>query len=291
MAVSLASCSDDQLPKKPVKLAFFDIDGTLLDIEGEYSQALIEEITRIKELGVKTAIASGRPAFATRFLMKDLGLDDMGVFCTGAHIFDPKRQRTLKAFPLPDSDSRALLTIIRQHNIYYELYTDNNFYIERDNACEIREIHSRHLRCEPIIVSFDQVIGQQPVYKLLLGAERSKDQAVLQSLEQQFPQLTFAYASLPAYPQWLFASIIHGSACKRYAFNELLKYYQLTTDEVIAFGDSQSDMMFLSMAGIGVAMGNATDRVKSSADFITQPVWDEGVPYALSRLVRFEVSY
>lgn len=289
MTTLLASCDDKNLPKKPVKLAFFDIDGTILNVEGEYSQTLVAQIKRIKALGVKTAIASGRPAFAVRFLMKDLCLDDVGVFCTGAHIFDPKRQQTIQAFPLPVEECRALLQAVREYDIYYELYTADSFYIERDNASNIREIHSAHLRCKPIMDTFDRIIEQQTIYKLLLGAEQTKDGESLQVLERQFPHLTFAYASLPAYPQWLFASIIHSSACKHYAFNALLDYHGVTAEEVIAFGDSQSDMAFLNMAGIGVAMGNAVDKVKNSADFVTLPVWEEGVPYALSRLVSFEV--
>ena len=40
----------------------------------------------------------------------------------------------------------------------------------------------------------------------------------------------------------------------------------------------------LRHAGIGVAMGNATDEVKQNADYVTAPIDDDGILYALRQL-------
>ena len=49
----------------------------------------------------------------------------------------------------------------------------------------------------------------------------------------------------------------------------------------MAFGDGGNDIPIIRQAGIGVAMGNATDNVKAVADYVTTAVDDEGVKNAL----------
>ncbi len=45
----------------------------------------------------------------------------------------------------------------------------------------------------------------------------------------------------------------------------------------LAFGDGGNDVSMLRAAGIGIAMGGASDLVKSSADYITDDVDDDGI--------------
>ena len=49
----------------------------------------------------------------------------------------------------------------------------------------------------------------------------------------------------------------------------------------MAFGDGGNDMSMLSAAGVGVAMGNALDKVKAEADYVTTNVDDDGIRNAL----------
>ena len=49
----------------------------------------------------------------------------------------------------------------------------------------------------------------------------------------------------------------------------LVKEYQLSPDQIIAFGDEHNDAEMLSYAGRGVAMKNAVDDIKQIADDVT----------------------
>ena len=51
----------------------------------------------------------------------------------------------------------------------------------------------------------------------------------------------------------------------------------------MAFGDGGNDIPIIEYAGIGVAMGNATDDVKAAADYVTDTVDEDGVVTALQR--------
>ena len=52
-------------------------------------------------------------------------------------------------------------------------------------------------------------------------------------------------------------------------------------EATMAFGDGGNDIPMLEYAGIGVAMGNASEEVQRHADFVTSGVDDEGIVHAL----------
>ena len=54
---------------------------------------------------------------------------------------------------------------------------------------------------------------------------------------------------------------------------------------MIAFGDAENDIEMLQMAGIGVAMGNASPVVKEAADFVTASNEEDGVARAVERFI------
>ncbi|MBQ7372300.1 MAG: HAD hydrolase family protein [Blautia sp.] len=56
-------------------------------------------------------------------------------------------------------------------------------------------------------------------------------------------------------------------------------------EETMAVGDTENDLDILRTAGLGVAMGNAQESVKQTADFITRTNEESGVAYALRRMV------
>lgn len=66
-------------------------------------------------------------------------------------------------------------------------------------------------------------------------------------------------------------------ATKGNGLRSLCRYLGIGMDHVMAFGDSYNDMNMLQEAGIGVAMGNASDEIKAAADVITLSNDEDGV--------------
>ena len=61
----------------------------------------------------------------------------------------------------------------------------------------------------------------------------------------------------------------------------MIRAHGIDLAETMAFGDGQNDIEMLRHAGIGVAMGNAADEVKRSADYVTTGVDRAGIAKAL----------
>ena len=68
------------------------------------------------------------------------------------------------------------------------------------------------------------------------------------------------------------------------ALNLLLKKLRLHARNIIAFGDSENDLEMISHAGIGVAMGNASETLKKAANYIAPCSWEDGIARTLYTL-------
>ena len=55
--------------------------------------------------------------------------------------------------------------------------------------------------------------------------------------------------------------------------------------EVVAIGDGHNDIGMIQFAGLGVAMGNAHEEVKSEADYVTGSNAEDGVAAVIEDLV------
>ena len=53
----------------------------------------------------------------------------------------------------------------------------------------------------------------------------------------------------------------------------------------MAMGDSENDLSMINAAGIGVAMGNASDDVKAVANYITSSNNEDGVAKAIKNFI------
>ena len=79
----------------------------------------------------------------------------------------------------------------------------------------------------------------------------------------------------------IFADINLSGIDKGTAIQEYAAYRGVDLSEVIAFGDGENDLPMLQKAGIGVAMGTASERIRSQADYVTVTVDADGIANAL----------
>ena len=64
---------------------------------------------------------------------------------------------------------------------------------------------------------------------------------------------------------------------KGLALKKIAEYHGIPLADTIVFGDSDNDRKMIEAAGIGVAMGNATDALKAIADDVTSSLEDDGI--------------
>ncbi len=265
-----------------IRLVYFDIDGTLLNSKAELPDSAIAQIQRIQRLGIKTAVASGRPIFAAQPLIDQLSLNSAGLFYTGAVLYHPAKKNTLRSQALASDDVRGIIAIARREQLHCELYTIDNYYIE--HATAYTDFHSHYLKREPIVQDFTDALIAQGIYKIQLVVHENEEIAKLNAVQAAFPELVYATGHGADRPEIIFSSVVSAAADKLQAFEYLLDYHGLVAEQVMSLGDAGSDQVFLQQAGLGIAMGNATDAVKQYANYITEHVDNDGLAAALGLL-------
>ena len=78
---------------------------------------------------------------------------------------------------------------------------------------------------------------------------------------------------------------MNASVSKSDAVRRVVEREGADLSAVIAFGDDTNDIEMIRDTGIGVAMANAVDSVKSAADHITASNDEDGVALAIEELL------
>ncbi|MFZ1076228.1 MAG: phosphoglycolate phosphatase [Nitrosotalea sp.] len=71
---------------------------------------------------------------------------------------------------------------------------------------------------------------------------------------------------------------------KANGFLEVMKMFSATKQDIIAIGDSETDVPLFGLADVSVALGNATDDVKSHATITVQGHAGDGIIEALEKI-------
>ena len=86
----------------------------------------------------------------------------------------------------------------------------------------------------------------------------------------------------------LFADVVAGNVSKSAGIDAMIDHYGIGLSETMAFGDGGNDILMLDHVAIGIAMGNAGDKVKEHADYITDDADKDGILHALQHFGLLE---
>lgn len=268
------------------RLIALDLDGTLLDSQLQIRPRTIEALKRAREQGVQAMIVTGRHHSAAYAYWHQLGLDLPTICCNGAYIYDFKTGKALAGDPFPSAEARTFLKLARAHPAHLMIYTETAMVYEQgdvplpegmgDWAARLPENLRPRLAS---VTSFNDLIDSQAViWKFLAVPDNDK---VMESLLNTANAQGFYCVRSGG--NRIDISRAGNSKGKRLA--EFIEQRGISPDQVIAFGDQDNDREMLQLAGLGVAMGNAHQDVRISADWVTGPNDDDGIGDALQRFV------
>ena len=114
--------------------------------------------------------------------------------------------------------------------------------------------------------------------KILLSVDPEQILNVQNAIRAQLSDELSVVRTAPFYLEIIPASINKGKAllevCNRLGINPA---------DTAAFGDSENDIPMIQTAGCGIAMENAEDAVKASANKVTLSNNSDGIAYALRK--------
>lgn len=266
-----------------LRMVCFDIDGTIVDSRHNVSDATTECFRFLKDRNIRIGIASGRPLFGVRGLLDAYEFDGPCSLFAGALLLDPVTDAVLYECPFSPEQARTISDTCTQHGLYYELYTKDAFFVDVPPH-PYTDIHEEYLSARPQHLAQMSEILTETLYKGLVVIPRADQATVTRALTQALPDCSIGCSPGAAHPEIMFVNITSARKSRRDTFAALTAQLGINADNVLAFGDGETDIEFLSSAGIGVAMGKSPPQVIEAANFLTHSVDEDGVASAIKHI-------
>ena len=256
-----------------IKALFFDIDGTLVSFDThEIPVSTLEALTAAKAKGIHIFIATGRPGVIINNLsaLQERNLIDGYITMNGGYCFVGKE--VIYKSAIPQADVHALMDYCTENDYPCIVVGENDICVCQPGEMVNRIFHD--------FLKVDILPGKTPEEALPEGKE----------VFQMTPFITEEQEKevLPSIPhceigRWFpaFADVTAKGNTKQRGIDEIIRHFGIRLEETMAFGDGGNDISMLRHAGIGVAMGNAKEDVKASANYVTTSVDEDGIANAL----------
>lgn len=251
------------------KILFFDVDSTLYSHKSNgIPKSTIEAIKQARLNGHIIVLATGRSKKLTDLLdiFKYIEFDYF-VTINGTLVLD-KYDNIIFSLPCNQKAVLNVLKLVDKHNLNVCFINKDDYYLYKD------EDKRSHLGYDPlhIPIPLKKEYLYEDIYQLNLFCE---DEYVNEFIELTGEYLS--YSKLDNYGYDVYAK----DQTKATGIKHLLEYLNVDVEDTFAFGDGHNDKEMIEYCGIGIAMGNAIDKVKKASDYITDDIDNDGIYNAM----------
>lgn len=261
-----------------IKLVAVDLDDTLLDGTLQVSPRTCEAIYKAQKQGVIVTIATGRMFTSVVPFAKQLNIQAPVITYNGGMIRYPISREILFHKKIEADVAGKIVKLFRQQGWYLQSYMNDELYVA-ERSEEARS-YERLAGIQAIAVGDEFYTMKHEPTKMLTIAEPHDIQEIQRIVNQEFSGKIFAATSKANYLE-----LTHPSVNKGHALAVLAEKLTIKREEVMAIGDSNNDYPMIEYAGFGVAMGNASERVKGIAQAVTTHNNAHGVAEAIEKYV------
>lgn len=267
------------------KIIFLDIDHTLIDESLYPSASALEALKQAKANGHKLYLNSGRSVCQVFDYLWDIGLNG---YIGGNGSYIESEGKALFYQPIPEDLVNRIWSYLKENQIGFfaegqeSLFADPLYLPKMATLLKVSEAEARAKtnRIFPS-TSYNQANPKEDINKFSIVLNDDVDLQVISDYVK--PELVTGKWQLFGQPRE-FADIFQGGNNKGNAVQFLMKAIDLPMSDAYCFGDSTNDIEMLQMAGTGVAMGNAIPQLKAVADYVTDPIEQDGLWNAFRHL-------
>jgi hypothetical protein len=261
------------------KFLAVDLDGTVVDGVAGVSQATIAVFATLRARGVKLLVATGRSRRSALPWVELLAARD-GLIChNGAAVYDAAG-RLISQTVIPEADARRLVELSRRLSYHFHGFVGDEWLFERTDAESER--YEKKSGFKGRRVDFDSIPTLDFNKAMFVATE--EDVAEISSRIREA-----LGDSAEIYPTGSgFVEVVAPGVSKGESLAFLVGRLGGSMSEVIAFGDAGNDEDMLRRAGLGIAMGDASDELKERIGRVTSRVSEDGVAMWLTEFFKLE---
>lgn len=265
------------------KLLVLDVDGTLLNSNREISNRTVATLRKVQQMGIKVALSSGRPASGIKNFVEALDLktyDGYLIVHNGSQVVSARTgeivfERRIDSSMIPYLEKKSAKLGLTM--AYYEGDEVVSTDISNPHIIDEAQMNGMRLRQEK---SLSESMKEWPHEVILVH----DDEQVILGLEDHMQRhLNGVMDTIHSNPYYL--EVVGYQVGKSYAMSALVQKLGIEMEYVLAIGDGVADINMLQMAGVGVAMGNASEAVRRCADFTTLTNDQDGAALAIEKAI------
>ena len=255
-----------------MKIIARDLDGTLLTYDKKLTDKTRSVLTKVAEQGNWIVPATGRALRAIPAEILSLPFLRYVISINGASVSDEVTGERLYSANIPLNTALALMDFAKRYDCMYDCYWQDSGWSNRSFLDRIRyynadeEVVRLILNSRQPVDDLERMISEcaDSVQKVqLCFRDLEERKAAKMAIESFFPNIV-ATSSFQNNLELNWKTADKGIGLLR-----LAEHLGLSAADTIAFGDSSNDISMLRAAGIGVAMGNASEEVKAACGVVT----------------------
>lgn len=252
------------------KLLLFDLDGTLLQTDKTISDKTMNALQKCRELGVMIGVSTSRSVQNSMFYISKLNPDiiiasggavvknnDEYIY-TAEFTNDETRNMIASARKICGANCEITIDTLEKHFWNYKIDPNN---IDANWGDSIYIDYSEF--GEKALKMCVEIFDKEKANEL---AKYLRDCDCVKFSDGEWYKFT------------------KKEATKENAILRMCQALSITVKDIIAFGDDYVDIGMLKFCGVGVAMGNAIDEVKSVADVVIGGNDEDGIAEYLEEM-------
>jgi Cof subfamily protein (haloacid dehalogenase superfamily) len=253
-----------------IKLAVFDVDGTLRERDF-LPDSTRQALRRLKDKGIELALCTGRSEYEVADLREELEID-WSITCNGSHI--AYQGKKIFGTPFPADTVRNWLTQARQLKHTLLLYGSGLMMVTHADDPHFLRAQQEIGFMEPVLLHDSEEIPE--IFQCIIFCDESEEHSYTGGESGQYYKHRWRTWAIDINPNGMNKAV---------GLRMLAKHLGIELRDVAAFGDGLNDMEMIESAGMGIAMGNAVEELKSKSRFVTKSMHDNGIDFAVGKWI------
>lgn len=257
------------------KLFISDFDGTLINSEEAIPLSTMVEIDRIRKLGVKFCVATGRILKSILDYNRDFPFLDFVIACDGAYVYDVVRRKVLSKKALGGSVIKKVKKLYHDKDIYFCTAQEWNLCSENIVYSEFKDRN----------MTFDEFyqLNKNNIYKMGVYFKTKKER---DSAYDEIHELgiNVNVVKMKEGKKDFLLEIVASDVNKAKGLERVCKATHISLDEVVCVGDSENDLPIFLSTGFSAAVANGSRKLKEVASMQTSSNETKGVEKVIRKL-------
>jgi len=265
----------------PYRIFAVDVDGTLCVPGSKIPDRVVESLRECSKADILVVLATGKRFSSIQHLCGILGIQGPVITCNGAIVLKAGTQEVVSAEYIDSSSYRSIITtLVSEGRDDIAVFTDMGI------VCTAANLASSILDSigEPTTHLVDSLLGleSEKVAKVLLAF---KNRDALRAAHDRYVRECGAELAIMATSETFLEFMARGVS-KGNALAELATTSGVPGSQIACVGDSDNDLSMFEVAGLSMAVANASEKVLQTADLTVPSASASGVAAAVEYVMR-----